>query len=149
MKYLFNIKPLWFLLILTSLAACQSAEEAEKEHHQAQKTAFLQSIEMIESAGRKLQTANPGSQLVDDALKQLDSGLEQAYKVEDEFLNKIDARLGKVYQRNFLKGVEDYRLGVESGATKQQLKGLMQLQKWSQFWQIEGTEIRRKLDAES
>jgi hypothetical protein len=77
----------------------------------------------------------------------MDQGLKLAFQVETEFLNSLDVRLGKNYQRYFVQGVENYRLGIEAGDTAQQQLGLEQLGQWAQFWSAEQSAIEAKLQS--
>ena len=81
-----------------------------------QKYYFLESVKLVELAGRTVQGGGMKSQTeIDRALKKMDQGLQLAFKVENNFLKSLDARLGKNYQRYFVKGIETYRLGIEAG----------------------------------
>ena len=82
---------------------------------------------------------------IDRALKKMDQGLQLAFKVENNFLKSLDARLGKNYQRYFVKGIETYRLGIEAGIQSDQLAGLQLLGQWAEFWSAEKKAIQAKL----
>ncbi len=41
-------------------------------------------------------------------------------ELKREFLDELDLRLGKNFERYFVKGVENYRLGIEAGDEQQQ-----------------------------
>jgi hypothetical protein len=107
---------------------------------------FLESVKLVELAGRTLQSGGMKSQAeIDKALKKMDQGLQLAFKVENDFLKSLDARLGKNYQRYFVKGIETYRLGVEAGIQSDQLAGLQLLDQWAEFWSAEKKAIQAKL----
>ena len=76
----------------------------------------------------------------------LDQGLHLAFEVDREFLDGLDLRLGKNFERYFVKGVENYRLGIEAGDEQQQREGLRLLARWSEFWQAEQAAIRARLE---
>jgi len=107
---------------------------------------FLESVKLVELAGRTLQSGGMKSQAeIGKALKKLDQGLQLAFQVENNFLKSLDARLGKNYQRYFVKGIETYRLGIEAGIQSDQLAGLQLLGQWSEFWSAEKKAIQAKL----
>ena len=54
-------------------------------------------------------------------------------------------RLGKNFQRYFIAGVENYRIGIEAGDETQQRQGLQLLARWAEFWSQEGAAIQAKL----
>ncbi len=101
---------------------------------ETQKYYFVESLKLVEQAGRSLQVENKTQQDIQQALALMDEGLKLAFEVEDEFLKLLDARLGKNYQRYFVKGVEDYRLGIEAADREQQQNGLRLLAQWAEFW---------------
>jgi hypothetical protein len=76
----------------------------------------------------------------------LDQGLRLAFEVEREYLDDLDLRLGKNFERYFVKGVENYRLGIEAGDEQQQREGLRLLARWGEFWQAEQAAIRERLE---
>ncbi len=107
---------------------------------------FLESVKLVELAGRTLQSGGMKSEAeIDKALKKMDQGLQLAFQVENNFLKSLDARLGKNYQRYFVKGIETYRLGIEAGIQSDQLAGLQLLGQWAEFWSAEKKAIQAKL----
>ena len=171
---MFNLKNIyWILLVALTLSACSDQDEdsavAETqvvvtESQQAvpttkkkapatkkivsgtQRQNFLESVKLVELAGRTLQSGGMKSQAeIDRALKKMDQGLQLAFKVENNFLKSLDARLGKNYQRYFVKGIETYRLGIEAGIQSDQLAGLQLLGQWAEFWSAEKKSIQAKL----
>lgn len=107
---------------------------------------FIESVKLVEMAGRTLQSGGMKSQAeIDKALKKMDQGLQLAFQVENSFLKSLDARLGKNYQRYFIKGIETYRLGIEAGIQSDQLAGLQLLGQWAEFWSAEKKAIQAKL----
>jgi hypothetical protein len=138
----------------------KSTTETEKSTTESQKTVpatrkivpgtqehnFLESVKLVELAGRTLQGGGMKSQAeIDKALKKMDKGLQLAFQVEGNFLKSLDARLGKNYQRYFVKGIETYRLGIEAGIQSDQLAGLQLLGQWAEFWSAEKKTIQAKL----
>ena len=109
---------------------------------------FLESVKLVELAGRTLQGGGMKSQTeIDAALKKMDQGLQLAFQIESNFLKSLDARLGKNYQRYFIKGIETYRLGIEAGVQSDQLAGLQLLGQWAEFWSAEKKSIQAKLQS--
>jgi len=131
-------------LLAILLVACSSSDDDRIQ--QDQKYYFLESLEQVEAGGRRLQTAGLEQQSLTEALAMLDQGLKLAFQVERQFLEQLDLRLGKNYQRYFIKGVENYRIGIEAGDEVQQRQGLNLLSQWAEFWQAERTAIRARLD---
>lgn len=128
--------------VLFGLSACSSSQQ---ENFESQKYFFLESMKQVEVGGRQLQTPGLEREALVAALATLDQGLQLAFQVERKFLDGLDLRLGKNYQRYFIEGVENYRLGIEAGDEAQQREGLMLLQKWSQFWSAEAAAIQASL----
>ncbi len=111
-----------------------------------QKYYFLESVKLVELAGRTLQVGGMTTQRkINEALEMMDKGLELAFQVENHFLKSLDDRLGKNYQRYFVKGIETYRLGIEAGIQSDQQAGLQLLGQWAEFWSAENKVIRAKL----
>lgn len=129
-------------LLLSILAACTSHED---ENFESQKFYFLESLKLVGTGGRQLQSAELDQATLTRSLATLDEGLKLAFQVERQFLDKLDLRLGKNYQRYFIKGVENYRLGIEAGDKAQQVRGLKLLQQWAAFWKAEQTAIQDRL----
>ena len=132
------------VLAIIALSACSSSEE-EKVVTESQKYYFLESLRLVEQAGRSLQRKAKTQEDVQQALAIMDQGLKLAFQVENNFLKQLDARLGKNYQRFFVKGVEDYRLGIEAGDLQQQQNGLRLLSQWAEFWTAAQATVDAKL----
>ena len=140
-----KFKQLFHLLLITLLLSACSESEDDKSISETQKYYFLQSLELVEQAGRELQSSGLTQARVIDALKTMDQGLKLAFQVENKFLNAVDVRLGKNYQRYFVKGVEAYRIGIEAGDKSDQQAGLKLLGQWAMFWSAEQDAIIAKL----
>ena len=136
-----HLRP-WFLLslLLVLLSGCSQTDEYSKN----QAYFFLESLKQVETGGRQLQGQLDEAKLK-QALSLLDQGLEFAFQVERKFLDEFDLRLGKNYQRYFIEGVENYRIGIEAGDQEQQMEGLRLLQQWSVFWNEVGATVRDQL----
>jgi hypothetical protein len=132
------------LLLVFLLNACES-EKIKQTEFSIQQNYFLQSIELVEAAGLKLQAPELKKQEVEQAIQQMDQGLMQAFEVERKFLRKLDLRLPKFYNELFISGVEQYRLGMETANRQQQLDGLELLSRWGQYWIQEKSNIQQKL----
>ena len=140
-----KFKQLLYLLLITLLLSACSESEDDKSVLETQKYYFLQSLELVEQAGRELQGSGLTQARVIDALKTMDQGLKLAFQVENNFLDAVDVRLGKNYQRYFVKGVETYRIGIEAGDKSDQQAGLKLLAQWAVFWSAEQSAIFAKL----
>ena len=127
------------------LAACSSSNE-EDEISRDQKYYFLESLKQVEAGGRQLQTPGLEQAELVQALTMLDQGLKLAFQVERKFLDQLDLRLGKNFQRYFVKGVENYRVGIEAGDEVQQQEGLKLLARWAEFWHAEREVIEARLN---
>ena len=127
------------------LAACSSSSE-EDEISRDQKYYFLESLKQVEAGGRQLQTPDLEQAELVQALTMLDQGLKLAFQVERKFLDELDLRLGKNFQRYFVKGVENYRVGIEAGDEAQQQEGLKLLARWAEFWHAEREVIEARLN---
>ena len=133
---------IWFVAgLLLALLACSQTDE----HSKNQAYFFLESLKQVDSGGRQLQNSELDEAALKQALMLLDEGLQLAFQVERKFLDELDLRLGKNYQRYFIEGVENYRIGIEAGDQDQQLEGLRLLQQWAAFWSEAGDDIRNKL----
>jgi hypothetical protein len=133
---------LLYCLLLVMLAACSSDDEPGSS---GQQYYFLEALQQVETGGRQLQTADLSQQDLLQALAMLDQGLKLAFEVKRDFLDQLDLRLGKNFQRYFIKGVENYRLGIEAGDAAQQREGLQLLTQWSEFWNLERDAILARL----
>ena len=131
-------------LLAILLTACSSSDDDKIQ--QDQKYYFLESLSQVETGGRQLQAAGLDQKSLGAALAMLDQGLKLAFQVERKFLDQLDLRLGKNYQRYFIKGVENYRIGIEAGDEAQQREGLRLLSQWAEFWQAERAAIQARLN---
>lgn len=134
----------WWLggLILVALLACSSQDE---QRARTQSYFFLESLKQVDAGGRQLQNPDLDEAGLLQALNTLDEGLKLAFQVERSYLDELDLRLGKNYQRFFIQGVENYRLGIEAGDQQQQLDGLRLLQQWADFWEEAQADVEQKL----
>lgn len=132
----------FYCLLLVMLAACSSDDEVSSS---SQQYFFLEALQQVETGGRQLQVAELNQEALLEALAMLDQGLKYAFEVKREFLDQLDLRLGKNFQRYFIKGVENYRLGIEAGDAVQQREGLQLLARWGEFWNLERDTILVKL----
>jgi hypothetical protein len=133
-------------LLLCTVVACSSSTD-DKEIEKDQKYYFLESLKQVEAGGRQLQSSTLQQAELEQALAMLDQGLKLAFEVERSFLDKLDLRLGKNFDRYFIKGVEDYRVGIEAGDEAQQRRGLQLLGRWSEFWNAEREAIEARLNS--
>ncbi|MCG6888580.1 MAG: hypothetical protein LJE92_03250 [Gammaproteobacteria bacterium] len=131
-------------LLLGQLLACSSDKDLPISQEQAYY--FVEALRQVESGGRQLQAPDIDEAGVRAALGVLDQGLKLAFQVKREALDRLDLRLGKNFQRYFIAGVENYRLGIEAGDREQQLKGLKLLARWGEFWALEGETIMLLLE---
>ncbi len=136
----------WMVAVLLLLSACTESDETSKVS-ETQKYYLLESLNLVEQAGRILQAKDLSEAKIQQALETMDQGLKLAFQVETGFLDNLDLRLGKNYQRYFVKGVENYRLGIEAGDAAQQQQGLEQLGQWAEFWSAEQSAIEAKLQS--
>jgi len=136
----------WMVAMLLLLTACTEPEESSKVA-ETQQYYLLESLNLVQQAGRALQAKDLSEAKIRAALETMDRGLKLAFQVETGFLDSLDLRLGKNYQRYFVKGVENYRLGIEAGDVAQQQLGLEQLGQWAEFWSAEQSAIEAKLQS--
>ena len=136
----------WLVAVLLILSACSESDEVSKVS-ETQKYYLLESLNLVEQAGRALQGSDLNDASIQQALETMDRGLKLAFQVETGFLDNLDVRLGKNYQRYFVKGVENYRLGIEAADQVQQQQGLEQLGQWAEFWSAEQSAIKAKLQS--
>jgi len=129
-------------LLLAALAACSGPEPPLSKE---QAYFFVESLKQVENGGRQLQAADLDEARLLGALEMLDQGLRLAYQVKPSGLDKLDLSLAKFYQRYFIEGVENYRLGIEAGDEVQQRRGLQLLARWGEFWAAEGGAIMDRL----
>jgi hypothetical protein len=139
-----QVPRLLLALLLAQLLACSSDEDPPISADQAYY--FVESLKQVESGGRQLQAPNLDEAGVEAALSMLDQGLKLAFQVKRDALDRLDLRLGKNFQRYFIEGVENYRLGIEAGDEEQQLRGLKLLARWGEFWAVEGATIMALLE---
>jgi hypothetical protein len=142
----FVLRGFVFIWLLTGLVACDSKQESANVEEQ--RYYFLEALRQVESGGRKLQLADISQVQMSEALSNLDDGLKLAFQVERSFLDEIDLRLGKNFERYFIKGVENYRIGIEAADKSQQMAGLQLLQQWSRFWLTAQSTILAQLNPE-
>lgn len=129
----------WLCLLVFLMAACDS--DSKKDDTGSQRFYFIESLNLVESAGLRLQDQSLSAEALSGALEQMDNGLKMAFEVKAEFLDRFDPRLSKNYQRYFVKGIESYRLGIEAGDADQQKNGLKLLAQWAGFWSEAGKSI--------
>ena len=134
----------WILLLTALLSAC-SERDGNDTVSETQKYYFLESLKLVEQAGRELQGNALTQAEITRVLETMDQGLELAFQVENAFLDSLDVRLSKNFQRFFVKGVETYRLGIEAGVQGDQERGLELLGQWAQFWSAEQAAIKARL----
>jgi len=131
-------------LLALILVGCSSDDEQAARD---QKYFFLESLKQVDTAGQRLRSPNLDREAMNEALAMLDQGLRLAFEVKREFLDGLDLRLGKNFERYFVAGVENYRLGIEAGDEQQQREGLRLLSKWAEFWTAEQDAIRKRLES--
>jgi len=137
----------WIVLTVTALSACSGSDDAEKQR-ETQRYYFLESLRLVESAGRQLQSQNITAEQVKSALTTMDDGIKLAFEVEAEFLDGLDSNLARLYQRFFVEGVQAYRLGIEAGDRSDQEKGLELLMQWSKYWTKAQDSITEKIQSQ-
>jgi len=137
----------WVWLAVFALSACTGSDD-EKTGSETQKYYFLESLAMVENAGRSLQKSDLSVPELQTALSTMDEGLKLAFQVEAKFLDQFDPRLSKNYQRYFVKGVESYRLGIEAGDSEEQQQGLKLLSQWAAFWLEAQQPVNAKLQSQ-
>ncbi len=139
---------IWALIIgvVLWLNGCEDGRIEDTERA-IQQNYFLQSLSLVESAGQILMRPQLSDDDVQRAMQRMDLGLEQARKVDDGFLKQLDPRLADEYRDKFIKGVEEYRLGVESSDRERQLQGLGRLGQWGEYWKRLKPEVLRTLEA--
>ena len=135
-----------FFLVVLSLAACSGSGDAEK-YAQTQQYFFLESLKMVEGAGRRLQSQNLTADDLKATLAAMDDGVKMAFEVEAVFLEGLDPNLGGLYQRFFIEGVQTYRLGIEAGDSAEQKKGLELLSQWAKYWRGAEQSIIEKIQS--
>lgn len=135
-----------WLVCLLALLLLSCSDSDQQRRAESQKYYFLESLRQVESGGARLRSANMNRQSVTEALGMLDEGLRLAFQVERSFLDELDLRLGKNFERYFVKGVENYRLGIEAGDEAQQRDGLQRLARWAEFWGREQAAILARLE---
>lgn len=142
----------WLGLLAILLTACSPSDDANKEEVVASQTQayyFQESLKFVEHSGRQLQRADGTTASVEQALSGMDAGMALAFKVDASFLNGLDVRLGKNYQRYFIEGVQAYRIGIEAADQDEQKKGLALLSRWAEFWGSNQAAILPKLQSVS
>ncbi len=132
------------LLLSIQLLACSPSSD-DPLISDSQKYYFVEALKQVDAGGRQLQSAELDQAALSAALAMLDQGLKLAFQVERESLDRLDLRLGKNFQRYFIAGVENYRIGIEAGDKTQQRQGLQLLARWAEFWGQEGEAIQAKM----
>lgn len=142
----------WVWLFALLLTACTPKDDTDTkraaEVNESQAHYFRESLKLVEQAGRQLQRNDSTQSLLEQALSDMDAGMAMAFKVDTLFLNKLDLRLGKNYQRYFIDGVQIYRLGIEAADLDEQKKGLVLLSRWAQFWGSNQTAILKNIESQ-
>ncbi len=143
----------WIGLLVLLLTACSppnddNDRQTKADVSQSQTHYFLESLNLVEQAGRQLQSDDATQTLLEQALSLMDAGMSLAFKVDSAYLNKVDVRLGKNYQRYFVEGVQTYRLGIEAADQDDQKRGLILLSRWAKFWGNSQSAIMLKLEVE-
>ena len=141
-----SLQGLAYGFLLLVLLGCEPAETPPGQTEQA--FFFIQALKQVERGGQRLQSPDLDQATVESALADLDAGLGFAFQVERDFLDSLDLRLGKNFERYFIQGVENYRLGIEAGDREQQREGLVRLQRWGEFWQSAGSDVLAVLEVE-
>ncbi len=143
----------WIWLLALLLTACSPPDDTDRqskaEVNGSQAHYFVESLKLVEQAGRQLQSDDSTQTQLDQALSDMDAGMALAFKVDTAFLNKLDIRLGKNYLRYFVEGVQTYRLGIEAFDQDEQKTGLMLLSRWAQFWGSSRAAIMQKLEVKN
>lgn len=140
---LWQLQPWLLVVLLFGLSGCSSEPEAPLSQEQAY--FFTESLRQVADGGGRLQAGNLDEESLRAALATIDEGLRLAFQVQREGLDKLDLRLGKNFQRYFIEGIENYRLGIEAGDEAQQRKGLNLLARWGEFWAAEQDAIMAQL----
>jgi hypothetical protein len=143
-RWQFRWQQVLLAFLLVSLFACSSEDDPPLS--QEQTYFFVESLKQVENGGRQLQVPNLDENGLQAALAIIDQGLQLAFQVERAGLDLLDLRLGKNFQRYFIEGVENYRLGIEAGDEAQQRKGLKLLARWGEFWSAEREAILAQLE---
>ena len=143
----------WIGLLALLLTACSppndnNDRQNKAEVSQSQTHYFLESLNLVEQAGRQLQSVDATQTMLEQALSLMDEGMALAFKVDSAYLNQLDVRLGKNYQRYFVEGVQTYRLGIEGADQNEQKKGLILLSRWAEFWGNSQSVIMQNLEVE-
>ena len=142
------MKPRTRVLLLCLLVVAFAGCEREPPIDPAgQRYFFLESLKQVETAGQRLGQPDLNQQQLTAALQTLDDALGLAFQVRRAYLDEFDLRLGKNFERYFIKGVENYRLGIEAGDRQQQIEGIRLLNQWAEFWQAEGDAIEARITA--
>ena len=135
------------LLLCALLAVFAGCERDEPLDPAGQRYFFLESLRQVGAAAEQLGQPDLNQQQMTAALQTLDDALGLAFQVRRAYLDEFDLRLGKNFERYFVKGVENYRLGIEAGDRQQQIEGIRLLNQWTEFWQAEGAAIEARITA--
>ena len=141
----FRARVLLPCLLVAAFAGCER-DEAPIDPA-GQRYFFLESLKQVEAAGQQLGQPDLSQQQMTAALSMLDDALGLAFQVRRAYLDEFDLRLGKNFERYFVKGVENYRLGIEAGDRQQQIEGIRLLNQWAEFWRAEGDAIEARITA--
>lgn len=134
-------------LIFGFLFLISCSTDVKPPDYDSQRAFFLNSIDQVQQAGALLQQRELSPIDIKRAMALLDSSMIDANSVEYSFLKWMDSGLYQAFVGYLIKGIENYRLGVELEDKEQQAKGIAQLQRWWQFWQLKRPAILKKLDA--
>jgi hypothetical protein len=131
--------------LIALLSACDTTPN-KGSISQIQARLFTDSLQQVSDAGRQLQQPLADSLAFESILKKMDEGLGLAYQVEAATLDLLHNDLAKRFNRQFIKGVEEYRIGIEAGDETTQKNGLLLLQQWTSYWQKNRDDIIKTLE---
>ena len=138
---------LWLFLsqIVYILSACDSEPKAIN-YPEEQKLLLLDAINEIHQAGLTLRSNTLSQTEVEQVLIDMDNGLQKAWQVNQQLLLRLHPDMPQIFDDAFIKGVEQYRIGVEGADTSMQKQGLLLLNKWGDFWEKNHPQIMQLLD---
>ena len=134
-------------LALGFLLLISCSNDVKPLNYDEQRVFFLSAIEQVQKAGDLLQKKSLNNNSIEAAMVLLDTSMMNANSVDASFLKWVDAGLFQAFSGYLVKGVENYRLGFVYENKQQQAKGIEQLQRWWQFWQLKRPAVLQKLDA--